>query len=381
MPGECDAGAKHDSNSRMTIRESEQDMTQPYPQQPGFPPVPQQPQMPQAQMPQAQMPQAQMPQAPQQQYAPPMYAPPQPQYAQPQQQYAPQMYAPPQGYGQPQQYGQQGYPQQPQGPAQTPAEASLDAFFSQPSVGWGPSITPTSKTPDGTAYLMVVAQHITASHIEHATKFQSTELDYYRNGKPKFTMKVPVFVARGTQVQTSQGLVTIDDGRAQYYVQGGTKDLLASAMAAVGAPEGPPELGALILVTKTGSRGNRSGTTSAIVTVQYWRPGPEAANFAQQSGIAYPDLNAPKPENAVPSAPAAPQVPQAPIAQAPAQPQVPLQQVPQAAPPVEQTQQVPAQAPAQPQMPQAPAPAPVANGGLSAEQQALLAQLTGQPVG
>jgi hypothetical protein len=148
-----------------------------YPQQPGFPQVPQQPQT---------------PQAPQPQYAPPVYAPPQPQYA-PQQQYAPPMYA------QPQQYS---YPQQaPQGPAQQPAEASLDAFFSQPSVGWGPSITPTGKTPDGTAYMMVVAQHVTASHIEHATKFGSqTELDYYRNGKPKFVMKVPVFVAPGTQV-------------------------------------------------------------------------------------------------------------------------------------------------------------------------------------
>lgn len=347
-----------------------------YPQQPGFPQVPQQPQMPQPQAPQAQMPQA--PQ--QQQYAPPMYAPPQQQYAQPAQQFAPQMYAQPQ-YGQPQgypqQYGQQGYGQ-PQAPAQTPAEASLDAFFSQPSVGWGPSITPTSKTPDGTAYLMVVAQHITASHIEHATKFQSTELDYYRNGKPKFTMKVPVFVACGTQVQTTQGLVAIDDGRAQYYVQGGSKDLLASAMSAAGAPEGPPELGALILITKTGSRSNRSGTTSAVVTVQYWRPGAEAANFAAQSGIAYPDLNAPKPENAVPSVPATPTA----SSTAPVAPQgidfsAPQfqQQVPQAAPPVEQVQ------PQAPGLQQLPQQVPVATGGLSAEQQALLATLTQQPVG
>jgi hypothetical protein len=325
-----------------TNQKLENDMT--YPQQPGFPQVPQQPQT---------------PQAPQPQYAPPMYAPPQ-------QQYAPQMYT------QPQQYG---YPQQaPQGPAQQPAEASLDAFFSQPSVGWGPSVTPTSKTPDGTAYMMVVAQHITASHIEHATKFGTqNELDYYRNGKPKFVMKVPVFVAPGTQVTGAQGGVTrIDDGRAQLYVQGGGKDLLASAMAAVGAPEGPPELGALILVTKTGNRPNRSGTYSAVLTFQYWRPGPEAAAFAQQSGITYPDLNTPKPENAVPSAPAAAPAP-------PVQPQVP--QVPQAAPPVPQAQQVPTQpqAPAQTQLPQPPAPA--AGGGLSPEQMELLSKLTGQPAG
>jgi outer membrane biosynthesis protein TonB len=337
MPGGCTTYVN-------TNQKLENDMT--YPQQPGFPQVPQQPQT---------------PQAPQPQYAPPVYAPPQPQYAQPQQQYAPPMYA------QPQQYS---YPQQaPQGPAQQPAEASLDAFFSQPSVGWGPSITPTGKTPDGTAYMMVVAQHVTASHIEHATKFGSqTELDYYRNGKPKFVMKVPVFVAPGTQVQTAQsGVIRIDDGRAQYYVQGGTKDLLASAMAAVGAPEGPPELGALILATKTGSRPNRSGTLSAIVTIQYWRPGPEAAAFAQQSGIAYPDLNTPKPENAVPSAPAAPPAP--PVQQPPAQP----------APAEQAAQQVPAQPQAPTQLPQPPAPA--AGGGLSPEQMELLSKLTGQPAG
>lgn len=349
-----------------------------YPQQPGFPPV-----------------QPQQPPAPAQQYAPQGYAPPQPQYGQPQgypQPYgAPQQFAL-QGYpqGQPQGYPQQGYGQPqygtPQGPAQTPAEASLSAFFSQPSIGWGPSVTPTSKTPDGTAYLMVVAQHVTKAHIEHATKFQSTELDYYRNGQPKFTMKVPVYVARGTQVQTAQGLVTIDDGRAQYYVQGGTKELLASAMQAVGAPEGPPELGAILLVTKTGSRGNRSGTTSPIVTVQYWRPGPEAAQFAAQSGIQYPDLNAPQPEApaagppaSVPAAQPAPPVQSAPAQgidfsapQFQQQPQAPVAPAPVAAP-ATPTAPVPAQ-------PQAPVPpAPAANGGLTAEQQALLAQLTGQP--
>jgi hypothetical protein len=337
-----------------------------YPQQPGFPPV-------------------QMPQQPQAPQAPQGYAPPQ-QYGPPQgypQQYAPQQFQQPQ-YGPPQGYPQQQYA--PQGPAQQPAEASLSAFFSQPSVGWGPSITPVGKTPDGTAYLMVVAQHITKAHIEHSEEYQKPGvLAYYRNGQPKFTMKVPVYVAPGTQVTNGQGQVSqIDDGRAQLFVQGGNKDLLASAMSMVGAPDGPPELGAVILVTKTGNRPNRSGTMSAVATYQYWRPGPEAQQFAAQSGIAYPDLSAPKPADAVPSAPpAAPQAPVQPVnpyqgaQQAVAADQHPIQQAA-----AQQAPAPPVQAPVQPAAPAQPQPpAPVANGGLSAEQQALLAQLTGQPAG
>lgn len=312
----------------------------PQPQMPGYPQPAGQPQFPQG--------------PPQQSYAPaPAYPAPT------------QQYGPPAGYHQ--QYGPpQGYPQQPPAPAPQPAAASLDDFYAQPSIGWGPSITPNSATPDGTATLLVVAQHITRSHIEHATKYQSTELDYYRDGRPKLVMKVPAFVAPGTTYTTANGAVQpVTDGRAQLYVQGGDKDMLAAAMAAAGVTAGAPELGALIRVTKVSNRRNQSGTNSAVRTYEYWRPGPEVATIAQQAGIQYPDLNTPKPADspgqAAPAAPAS-----APPVQQPAAPMAPV--------PLAVDVHPPAPAP----MPPAPVAAPA---GLNPEQQALLAQLTGQTTG
>lgn len=196
-------------------------------------------------------------------------------------------------------------PQQPPAP-QVPAgpPPSLGDFYSQPSTGWGPSVTPNNATPDGTQILMVVAQRITEAHVEQATQYQSTEPAYYRNGKPKLVMKIPAYVAPGTQYWTGQGVVQqIADGRAQYFVQGPDKDALAAAIAAAGGNAAePPELGAVILVAKTGSRRNPSGTQSAVKTFRYWRPGPEAAGMAQQFGITYPDLSTPKPADASPVA-------------------------------------------------------------------------------
>ena len=263
-------------------------MTHPYPQAPAYPA--QQPQQPQAYAPQ--QPQAYAPQQPQA-YAP---APQQPQYAQPQ-------YAQPQ-YAQPQ-YAANPYAQpapQPQAPAGPPP--SLGDFYSQPSVGWGPSVTPNNGTPAGTQVLFVVAQHITEAHVEEAEEYQKPGvIARYRNGKAKLTMKIPAFVAPGTQYWSAQGAVQqILDGRAQYYCQGGDKDLLAAAIAAAGGnPAEPPQLGALIRVTKTGSRPNRSGTQSSVKTWEYWRPGAETAAIAAQCGIAYPDLSTPKPAEALPS--------------------------------------------------------------------------------
>lgn len=244
---------------------------------------------------------------PQQQAAPQQYAPPsaQPNYGYPPQQgaypaqpsYGPPapQYGPPPGYGYPPQQG--AYPTAPpQAPAQQPVSASLSDFYLQPSTGWGPSITPTGATPDGHVVVMVVAQHITEAHVEHKTKFQSTELDYYANGKPKLSMKVPVNVPVGTPYWGEKGMQTVEDGRAQLYLQGSNKDLMGAAIAAAGGnPVEPPELGSLIVVTKTHNRRNRSGTNSAVTTFQYFRPGPDAMQYAAQNAIAYPDLSTPRP--------------------------------------------------------------------------------------
>ncbi len=358
-----------------------------YPQN-GYPPAQQQPQY------QPQPPQQFQPPAPvqQPQYQPPQgYAPPPMGY--PAQQYPAQQpgYPPNQGYPQ-NGYGQ---PQQQQMPQQVPVQASLADFYNQPTTGWGPSITPIGQTPDGTAYTVVVAQHLTKSHVEHKTKYQSTELDYYRDGSPKLVMKVPGYVAPGTQYATATGgAQTIVDGRAQLYIQGPDRDLLNAAMMRAGAPvENGPELGSIIRITKVHNKPNRSGTQSAVKTIEYWRPGAETAAFAQQSGIEYPDLSTPRPVGAS----AAPQVQDpAPLAAAPAPqfhapqqfqaPQMPQQMAPQvpAQPQYQGPQptqpQAPQQAVPQQAAPQPPAPQfdPSQLPQLDPAQQALLATLSGQ---
>lgn len=318
-----------------------------YPQN-GYP-AQQQPQ------PQYQPPQQFQPPAPQQQpYAPPVNGYPAQQYPAQQggypMQQPPQQYGPPQGYGQQPQYGPpQGYGQ-PQMPQQVPVQVSLSDFYNQPTTGWGPSITPIGMTPDGTAYTMVVAQHITKAHVEHKTKYQSTELDYYRDGSPKIVMKVPGYVTPGTQYTTATGGVQpVVDGRAQLYVQGPDRDLLNAAMLRVGAAvENGPELGSIIRITKVHNKPNRSGTQSAVKTIEYWRPGAETAAFAQQSGIEYPDLSTPPPVTEAIQPPAPVQQPLAqPQFQAPPMPQQQFQ-----APPVPQQQAQPQFQAPQPPVPQ-----------------------------
>ena len=110
------------------------------------------------------------------------------------------------------------------------------------------------------------------------------------------------------------------EGTASWWVKGQARDELVRAMAEAGAPEGPPEEGAAIEVTLTGHRPVPGRNPQHIYQITYMRP--------QQA--------------AVPAA--------APVA--------------------------PATVPSQPQAAPAPAAQAVPDG-LTAEQQALLARLTG----
>jgi hypothetical protein len=305
-----------------------------YPQQgypqPGYPQIPQQPGYPQAPAPVG------YPQQPAPQYAAPPVAP------------------------------QQGQPQL--------AAGTLDAFWSQPSVGGGAAL----KFEVNTQHVFVVPRDVTNADIQQQTNPQNQMPQTYKDGRPKFVMKVPARVA------PSQAH---PEGQAQWYCAGGARDELVRAMSAVGAPQGPPESGAVLIVKCTGTRPSGPGMNPAkTYKVQYLRPGPEAANFAAQCGIVISDIPpyngqaAPAPQQA--PAPAAPEangngaVPApAPQVQQPPVPQVPVAQVPQVPQPAAQPAPV-AQAPA----PAAPA-APAAGGELTPQQLQLLAQLTGQPAG
>lgn len=285
--------------------------------------------------------QPQMPQAPQ------GYA--QPQYQQPQQ-FAPQ-YGAPQGYAP--------MPQFQQPPAQPLAQGSLDDYFAQPSTGGGAAL----KFPQvGISHVGIVSRPITNADVQQQTQPGTGQAAFYKDGRPKFVMKVPL------KVQPQPGH---EDGQAQLYVAGAMRDELVRAMAEAGAPEGPPEAGAAIQVTCTGTRPSGPGMNPAkTYQIRYTRPGdapqvaPAQVAQAQAGPYAQPQ---PAPQQMAPQPVQQPPAPQAPAPAAPVQaPQMNGGPVPAAAP------QTPQPAPS------AVPPVNVApTDGLDEQQKALLAQLTG----
>lgn len=276
---------------------------------------------------------------PQQPVAPQYPVPQQPQYpVQPAPQYPAQQFPAPQQA-----------PQQPQVPLAT---GTIDEFYGQPSTGGGPSISWKDK-PVGTAYAGIIARDVTNADIQQQTNFNTKQPEFYRDGRPKFVMKVPL------KVQPSQ---EFPEGEATLFVRGRMRDELVRAMSEAGA-SGSPKAGDGIVVQLSGKKQSGQGLNPANeFTIQYM---PASAGGA-----------------GAPSPAPAPVVAQQPAPQAPVQPQMAIQQqVPAPAPQVPQTAPSVPQAPAAPaqQAPQFQPPAPAMPEGFSQEQQELLARLTGQP--
>lgn len=248
-------------------------------------------------------------------------APAQPQYpVAPQQPYQAQQYAP------------QPYPQQPPAPqGPPPAQGSLDAFYSQPTSASGPSLSWSvngQQKPLGTSYAGIVARDVIDADVQQDSDPKTGQLKTYRDGRPKFFMKVPLKVAPSPE---------FPEGEGTWYVRGQSRDELARAMAEAGV-SGSPRGGDAIRITLVDRRPSRGGGMPAnIVQVQY-QP-------AAGSGAPSP---APEP------------LPQQ---------QAPVQQY---APPPYPQQAPPQQQYAAPAQPQAQPPS-----DLSPEQQALLARITG----
>jgi hypothetical protein len=260
--------------------------------------------------------------------------PPTPQYpAQPSYPGAPGQLPPQQyPYQQPQYPGHpvaQGYPQP------MLAQGSIDDFFNQPSAGGGKSL---SFKVVGTRYIGIVTRPLGNGDIQQQTDVQGKP-QFFRDGRPKFVMKVPL------QMQPS---AEHPDGLGVWFVKGQARDELARAMSEAGAPAGPPEQGSIIDISYVGDRQAGAGFNPAKqFAVVYTRPDGSTSSPAPAAQPAAAPTVAPSP---------AP-VPQQPVY---AQPQIP----PQVQQPVQVTQQ-----------PVAAVPQPPAD--LSAEQQALLARLTG----
>ena len=292
----------------------------------------------------------------QQQQYPPQY-PQAPQQGQqpypPQQAYPP---APAPGYP------PQGYPQhQHQYPAQAPAQAptqplaqgNLDDYYAQPSASTGPSISWTnadrSQKPVGTSYAGIVARDVTHADVQQQTDFNTKAPLTYRDGRPKFAMKVPL------KVQPSP---EFPDGEATWWVKGQARDELVRAMAEAGA-YGPPQGGAGIVITLVGRRNSGAGLNPAnVVQVRYQPPAGAVPQAPVQQPVQYQEQPAQHQE----------QAPQAPVQH---QVQAPQQGFPPAAQPVQP------QAPAQQVQQSVAAPGPTPPADLSPEQQELLARLTG----
>jgi hypothetical protein len=290
--------------------------------------------------------------------------PPQQPNAPPPQQYPPQQYAP--------QYPpQQGYVPQP-APVQQPlAQGTLDEFYNQPSAGGGAAL---KFEQIGTRYVGIVSRPIGNGDIQQQTDVHGRP-QTFKDGRPKFVMKVPL------QMQPTP---QYPDGLAQWYVKGQARDELVRAMAEAGAPEGPPEAGAIVDVTFVSQRPAGAGMNPAKqFQVHYQRPNGAAPAAPQQAAQA-PVAQQPAPPTNYAQAPVQQQLPPQQYQQPPAQyaehaapqgyapqpayaqqaaPQVVQQPVPQSAPPVAPT-------------PGTAVPQPPAD--LSPEQQQLLARLTGQ---
>lgn len=244
---------------------------------------------------------------PQGQPAAPIYPPQYPQ--------APQQYAPPAAYP----------ATPPAAPQQPLATGTLDDFYNQPSTGGGPSISWKDK-PIGTTYAGVVARDVGNGDVLQQVNFQTKQPEFYRDGRPKFVMKVPL------RVQPSN---EFPEGEAAFYVRGQARDELARAMSEAGV-SGAPRNGDVIQVTLVQRKPSGAGMNpSNVVQIVYTPSG------AAPVPVPAPSAPAPTPQ---------------PVAVAPA---------PVAAQPVA--------TPAAQVQPTATVPE-----GFSAEQAALLARLTGQ---
>jgi hypothetical protein len=220
---------------------------------------------------------------------------------QPQMPYAPQGYPPqaPAGYPYPQQYGQPGAPVQPPVPQGPPAaKGTVAGFFNQPVGGGGPGF----KFPVlGTTYSGVIARDVTDADVTQQTDFQTGQITpacFYRDGRPKLQMCIPIRLSTGPSAE-------FPEGTGAWYVKGGAdQQELVRAMTAAGAV--PDENG--VLWPKAGD--------PISITYTHDKPGRAGMNPAKIKSVQYQVGN-----GQAPAAPVAAPV-QQPVQQAPVQPQV-----------------------------------------------------------
>lgn len=311
--------------------------------------------------------------------------PPAPGYGQPP--YAPAQpgYGPPPGYGQappPPPYGQPPAPGYGQPPAAPAPRVGKDDFLNQPQAGEGKSIAGWFKTP-GQWLQGQIPRHINpVADTRVQTKYQSQEIDTYKDGTAKTTLTIPLQLIGPTPIPAE-----FDGGRAVWIVSiTDYRNEILPAMEAAGVPRKAdgnmpfPEKDAVLTIVFEGPKQiQNQGAPKKVKHCTYYRPpgveaGQPAAQFdtpaagAPQAAPGDARFTDPGPQQAPPAqapAPVAPPAPPAAPAYAQAPPMAPpgpapapppyAHPAPQGAPPAPMTQPQ-YQGPAAPAAPQPPAP-------------------------
>jgi hypothetical protein len=218
------------------------------------------------------------------------------------------------------------------------AQGTLDDFYNQRTAS-GAGLNTIFKQV-GTTVTVQVTRDLNNADVQQMTDFQTKLPKFYKDGRPMYQLVIPVKLGQPTPEFPS--------GEATWYVKGKVKDELLRAMGAANAGTTVPQGGAILTITYTRDVPQRGGLSPAKEFSITYVP-PQGAQAAPQLPVEQPQATFEPPA-------------QNPQFQATAQPPAPVAQTPQ---------------------PFAQATGPVQNvpgmpAGLTPEQQAQFAKLTGQ---
>jgi hypothetical protein len=164
-------------------------------------------------------------------------------------------------------------PELQQAPARQFARGTVSDFYAQPSGAGGPAL----RFPVlGTSYSGVIARDVSDSDVKQLTDFQTKQPAFYRDGRPKLALVLPIQLTTGPSPEFPSGV-------ADYWVTGADSEELIRAMLAAGVRPGEdglslPKDGDAITITYTQDKPGRAGMNSAKVkTIQYTQGGTTGA--------------------------------------------------------------------------------------------------------
>lgn len=202
-------------------------------------------------------------------------------------------YAQPQAPVQQQQFAQQVPVQQyaqPQVPAQ-PVTATLGDVFGGGS--YGPSVT-WKDLPNGSKYRLRVERDLNQADIKQSRDYHTKQPLTYPDGNPRLEVWIPVEILEAP----AQVVAKFSEGKGVWVVRGHVLKELNQAMAAAGLPpKSAPEAGAVIDLELMGRSQNSRGGIRNDVRVTYTRPAaPSAEGQAAQAAPAQEQAQAPAPQ-------------------------------------------------------------------------------------